>query len=75
LRGDEPAGGDHYYMGSGITESFWPTTETAAGLIGTPDARWNDADLSCLTSLILSDFEPVNVSSLMVTNDSGATSH
>ena len=61
--------------GSGITESFWPITETAAGLIGTPDARWNDANLSCLTSLILSDFEPVNVSSLMVTNDSGATSH
>ena len=47
----------------------------SGGLIGTPDARWNDADLSCLTSLILSDFEPVNVSSLMVTNDSGATSH
>jgi len=46
----------------------------SGGLIGTPDARWNDADLSCLTSLILSDFEPVNVSSLMVTNDSGATS-
>ena len=47
----------------------------SGGLIGTPDARWNDADLSCLTSLILSDFEPVNVSSLMVSNDSGATSH
>ncbi|MGB8031887.1 MAG: hypothetical protein WCF30_19720 [Terracidiphilus sp.] len=47
----------------------------SGGLIGTPDARWNDADLSCLTSLTLSDFEPVNVSSLMVTNDSGATSH
>jgi hypothetical protein len=47
----------------------------SGGLIGTPDARWNDVDLSCLTSLILSDFEPVNVSSLMVTNDSGATSH
>jgi hypothetical protein len=47
----------------------------SGGLIGTPDARWNDTDLSCLTSLILSDFEPVNVSSLMVTNDSGATSH
>lgn len=46
----------------------------SGGLIGTPDARWNDADLSCLTSLILSDFEPVNVSSLMVSNDSGATS-
>jgi Putative Ig domain len=48
---------------------------TSGGLIGTPDARWNDADLSCLTSLILSDFEPVNVSSLIVSNDSGATSH
>jgi hypothetical protein len=45
----------------------------SGGLIGTPDARWNDADLSCLTSLTLSDFEPVNVSSLTVSNDSGAT--
>jgi hypothetical protein len=47
----------------------------SGGLIGTPDARWNDTDLSCLTSLTLSDFEPVNVSSLMVSNDSGATNH
>jgi hypothetical protein len=47
----------------------------SGGLIGTPDARWNDSDLSCLNSLILSDFEPVNVSSLMVSNDSGQTSH
>ena len=47
----------------------------SGGLIGTPDARWNDNDLSCLRSLTLSDFEPVNVSSLMVSNDSGATSH
>ncbi len=46
----------------------------SGGLIGTPDARWNDNDLSCLTSLTLADFEPVNVSSLMVSNDSGATS-
>jgi hypothetical protein len=45
----------------------------SGGLIGTPDARWNDADLSCLTSLTLADFEPVNVSSLIVSNDSGAT--
>jgi hypothetical protein len=45
----------------------------SGGLIGTPDARWNDADLSCLTNLTLADFEPVNVSSLMVSNDSGAT--
>jgi hypothetical protein len=50
-------------------------TGDSGGLIGTPDARWNDSDLECLTSLTLSDFEPVNVSSLMVSNDSGATSH
>jgi len=47
----------------------------SGGLIGTPDARWNDNDLECLTSLTLGDFEPVNVSGLMVSNDSGATSH
>jgi hypothetical protein len=47
----------------------------SGGLIGTPDARWNDTDLSCLTSLTLADFEPVNVSSLIVSNDSGGTSH
>lgn len=47
----------------------------SGGLIGTPDARWNDSDLSCLTSLTLADFEPVNVSSLIVSADSGATSH
>jgi hypothetical protein len=47
----------------------------SGGLIGTPDARWNDNDLSCITSLTLADFEPVNVSSLIVSNDSGATSH
>jgi len=45
----------------------------SGGLIGTPDARWNDTDLECLTSLTLADFEPVNVSGLMVTNDSGQT--
>ena len=47
----------------------------SGGLIGTPDARWNDTDLACLRSLTLSEFEPVNVSSIMVSNDSGATSH
>ncbi|HKM67109.1 MAG TPA: putative Ig domain-containing protein [Candidatus Acidoferrum sp.] len=47
----------------------------SGGLIGTPDARWNDNDLSCITSLTLGDFEPVNVSSLIVNNNSGATSH
>jgi hypothetical protein len=45
----------------------------SGGLIGTPDARWNDDDLSCIRNLTLGDFEPVNVSSLMVSNDSGAT--
>ena len=46
----------------------------SGGLIGTPDARWNDNDLECITSLTLGDFEPVNVSSLMVAgDDSGAT--
>lgn len=47
----------------------------SGGLIGTPDARWNNNDLACVRNLTLADFEPVNVSSLMVTNDSGATSH
>jgi hypothetical protein len=47
---------------------------SSGGLIGTPDARWNDDDLACIKKLILSDFEPVNVSSLMVSTDSGATS-
>jgi hypothetical protein len=45
----------------------------SGGLIGMPDARWHDDDLSCLTNLTLADFEPVNVSSLIVSNDSGAT--
>jgi hypothetical protein len=45
----------------------------SGGLIGTPDARWNDNQLSCLSNLTLSDFEPVNVSSLMVNPDSAAT--
>ncbi|MGB0064584.1 MAG: hypothetical protein WBP85_09080 [Terracidiphilus sp.] len=43
-------------------------------LIGTPDARWNDSDLACLNKIKLSDFEPVNVSSLIVSNTSGQTS-
>lgn len=42
-------------------------------IIGTPDARWNDDDLACIKDLTLSDFEPVNVSSLMVSTDSGRT--
>jgi hypothetical protein len=45
----------------------------SGGLIGTPDTRWNDTDLECLTSLTLEDFEPVNVSSLIVSPDSGQT--
>ncbi len=47
----------------------------SGGLIGTPDARWNNSDLACLKSIVLSDFEPVNVSSIMVSNSSGQTSH
>lgn len=43
------------------------------GIIGTPDARWNDADLACIKDLTLADFEPVNTSSLMVSTDSGKT--
>jgi hypothetical protein len=46
----------------------------SGGLIGTPDARWNDNDLACLKSLTLADFEPVNVSSLIVSDDRGSTS-
>ncbi|MGD0132113.1 MAG: Ig domain-containing protein [Bryobacteraceae bacterium] len=45
----------------------------SGGLIGTPDTRWNDNDLSCLRNLTLADFEPVNVSSLMIYRDSGKT--
>jgi hypothetical protein len=33
-------------------------------LIGTPDSRWNDADLACLTSLTYGQFEPVQVQQL-----------
>ena len=36
----------------------------AAALIGTPDSRWNDADLNCLTSLTFGQFEPVQVEQL-----------
>ena len=46
---------------------------SSGGLIGTPDPRWNDDDLRCLQSLTLANFEPVNVSSLIVSNDSGET--
>jgi hypothetical protein len=44
---------------------------SAGGLIGTPDARWNDDTLSRLHALTLADVEPVDVSSLIVDNDSG----
>ena len=44
-------------------------------IIGTADARWNDTDLQCLSSLTLANFEPVNVSSLMISTTSGQTSH
>ena len=45
------------------------------GLWGTPDSRWNDADLQCLSQLTLGDFEPVNVSSLMVSPTSFQTAY
>ena len=34
-------------------------------IMGTPDNRWNEKDLACLNSLTVSNFEPVNVSSLI----------
>jgi hypothetical protein len=43
---------------------------TAGGLVGTPDPRWNQTDLACLHSLTLANVEPVNVSSLIVSNTS-----
>eukprot|EP00037_Helgoeca_nana_P036970 m.13845 g.13845 ORF g.13845 m.13845 type:complete len:467 (-) comp8244_c0_seq1:288-1688(-) len=43
----------------------------SGGLIGTPDARWNDTALSMVRGVRLSDFEPVDVSGLIVDNDSG----
>jgi hypothetical protein len=46
---------------------------SSGGLIGTPDARWNNNDLSCLRNFTLAQFEPVNVSSLQVSANSGAT--
>jgi hypothetical protein len=35
-------------------------------LIGTPDARWKDTDLGCLSSLTMGNFEPVEVQQLAV---------
>ena len=75
MRGDEPASGDHHQGFLQLSGIILADNGDSGGLIGTPDARWNDADLECLTSLTLGDFEPVNVSSLMETNDSGATNH
>jgi hypothetical protein len=46
---------------------------SSGGLIGTPVARWNNSDLACLRNFTLSEFEPVNVSSLQLNADSGAT--
>jgi hypothetical protein len=45
----------------------------SGGLIGTPDSRWNNNDLGCLRNFTLAQFEPVNVSSLQVSANSGAT--
>jgi hypothetical protein len=41
---------------------------------GAPNAGWNDSELSSLSQVHGSDFEVVDVSSLMVSPDSGATS-
>lgn len=38
----------------------------SGAVIGTNDSRWNNADLACLNSLHLSDFEPVSVQALAV---------
>ena len=46
---------------------------STGAIIGTPDTRWNDSDLACLNQLTLANFEPVNVSSLIISNDSGQT--
>ncbi len=42
-------------------------------LSGAPDPRWNDDELHALQALTGADFEAVDVSSLMVDPDSGAT--
>ena len=42
-------------------------------ITGAPDARWDNEDLHALTTLHGSDFEVVDVSSLMIDPDSGAT--
>ncbi|MGI4755725.1 MAG: chitobiase/beta-hexosaminidase C-terminal domain-containing protein [Janthinobacterium lividum] len=39
---------------------------TTGGVVATADSRWDDTDLSCLTNIKLTDFEPVNVSSKMI---------
>ena len=49
--------------------------EGRAGEDHRADSRWHDDDLSCLRSLNLSNFEPVNVSSLIVNTSSGQTAH
>lgn len=43
------------------------------GIIGTADARWNNNDLACIKKINMTQFEPVNVSSLQVSPDSGQT--
>jgi hypothetical protein len=45
----------------------------SGGLCGTSDARWNDTSLNVIMELSLRQFEPVDVSSLIVDNDSGQT--
>ena len=42
----------------------------SGGLCGTPDARWNGTAVAAMSQLTLADFEPVDVSSLIIDNDS-----
>lgn len=46
---------------------------SSIGLIGTPSVDWNDSDLGCLNNIQGTAFEPVGVSSLIVSNTSFAT--
>ena len=40
------------------------------GIDGTPDTRWVDTDLACLGNIALSEWEPVNVSNIQISNNS-----
>lgn len=48
---------------------------TDDGLVGTADNRWNDTDLSCLTNIPGSAFEPVDLSSIIVSYTTSQTNY